>query len=137
MADLIASESLGAAPDSNSLAWQLRMIPTGSTWNAGRAVFQIGGGTTHPPMALPERPVYKAGLLTVGCTAPGYRITSLNVGFGNVVKPRGWWFPTNAEAPTQRIQLQVGLAKPGYLLFLEHSIRVRALVRCEYFPGLD
>jgi subtilisin family serine protease len=119
---------------SPSLTWQGRLI--GRAWAGGRAVFPIAPGVLKP-VAPPARRVYQAGLLNAGCSRPGYRISGISLRFTNVIKPSGWVFPTDAQAPTKRIQLAVALAKPWYRSVLPSTMRIRADVRCDYFPGLD
>jgi hypothetical protein len=137
MQAFVDSAQLDGDADGPSLTWQARLIAgAGAAWAGGRAVFPIRAGRLAP-VAPPARPVYEAGLLTAGCTDPGYRITRIGVSFVNAVKPSGWVFPTDAEAPAKRIQLAVAFAKPWYQSLLGRSLQVRADVRCEFFPGLD
>ena len=92
----IASEHLGAAPDSNSLAWQLRTIPIGSTWNAGRAAFQMAEARRIANGAARTACV-QGRAIDRRVHRPRVPDHVVEFGFGNVVKPRGWWFPTTPK----------------------------------------
>jgi hypothetical protein len=131
----IDSAKLEPGPDSPSLDWQARLIGD-HAWDLGRAVFPIRPGLLTP-VAPPSRAVYEAGLLNAGCSEPGYRISGITVGFTSAIKPSGWLLPTDAQPPSQRIQLAVALAKPWYQALLPKEMIVRAGVRCDYYPGLS
>jgi subtilisin family serine protease len=134
----IDSAKLSDAAPSPSLGWQARLARLAeTTWNGGRAAFPIADGEPAP-VVPPARPVYAAGLLSVGCSDPGYHMTALRLYFPQSITPKGWIFPTDGlpAPPGKEVQLAVGLAKPWYAALLPATIRIRAMVRCEFFPGL-
>jgi hypothetical protein len=136
---LIDSAELQNDALSTSLAWQARLLQLAdTTWDAGRAAFPVTEGLLRP-IVPPERPVYDAGTMSVGCPEDGFHMTGLRVYFPDFIAPKGWVFPTDAlEEPPKgkRVQLAIALAKPWYSALLGDTIRIRAIVRCEFFPGL-
>jgi hypothetical protein len=46
-------------------------------------------------------------------------------------------FPTDAEPPSKKIQLAIALGKPWYQSLLPDVMRIRASVRCDFYPGLN
>jgi hypothetical protein len=133
---VIAALNLSAAETSSANRWtDLLTQASGATAPGYRPVFPIGPGAFGKPKNPSEltTQVYRLGLLGIGCP-DRYAITGVRVSFANLVKPRGWVFPTDEFAPTQRLQLAVMVAKPWYESVLGSSIKVNLRARCEYYP---
>jgi hypothetical protein len=135
---LLLSKSLLRSEDSNSMRWQDTLLRNmGSPSDDERLVFNV---TRSALARVPVKPstrigktVYDGGHFPVGCSREGYLITRLSVFIDNFVRPRAFFYPTDAKAPGAEIDLGLAFEKPALSFALPGTITVKARVDCEFF----
>ena len=123
---LITAKNLSSAP-SSSINWQETLL---GKQDAERVAFTSAGTEVAP--AKVKDSVYDAGTATVGCTDPGFAITAVRVVVDEGVVP-AWYFPTDREAPRDRIEVALALGAP--LPKSLKSVTLRVPAYCDQFPS--
>ena len=134
LSDLIARRLVpeGNPGAGNSLEWQDQLTRDREVSGEGRLAFSIPNLRLREVDQI-EGTMFDAGTRQLSCIDPGYRLTRLEVHFRNLVRPRAWFYPTDATAPAKTVELGFALQDPWYRGLVTDPIRIRIEGVCEYF----
>ena len=131
LAALLGAQNLAADARAASLLWQEQL--GGGAAADGRRVLSLQARRWRKPEEV-IGPVYDPKLpMTVTCNRKDYQLTGLRW----KLKPpnlRGWLYPTDLNAPPERLSLGVALKKPFFYSQLPDSLELTFYALCEYVP---